>query len=348
MAVATRNATDPVVALQGLRAEPYRYSLFAALRLIERSYAEHARLGESRRAGAEPVRLAQSPYLSFAPADVATITTNDQGRMVLEAYSFGVFGPNGALPLHLTEMAFERRHQLADPTLTDFINLFQHRMMALFYRAWADADPATNYDRPATDRFKLYMGALVGLGSRASRARDTVSDHAKLSRAAQFGSQSRSPQGLENILSDYFALPIQVRCFAGDWLDIPPDACTRLGSGADSSALGIGTALGSSSWQCQHKFEIAAGPLDLAAFNNFLPGSPGLSELAALVRLYTNDEWGWQLRLLLRGEEIPPLQLGAGARLGWSTWMGPREECAQDVAIQGDYYDSTLHATQAA
>jgi type VI secretion system protein ImpH len=342
MATATRNATDPVAVLQRLRAEPHRYSLFAALRLVERAYAGHPRLGESRRAATEAVRLAQPPYLSFAPSDVTAVTTNDQGRMVVEAYSFGVFGPNGALPLHLTEMAFERRRQLDDPTLSDFVNLFQHRMMALFYRAWADADPATNYDRATTDRFKLYVGALVGLGTNASRDRDAVPDHAKLSRAAQFGAQSRSPQGLESALSDYFNLPIQVRSFVGDWLDIPSSTRTRLGSHSESAALGIGTTLGASSWQCQHKFEIAAGPLDLTAFNNFLPGSPGLRELVALVRLYTNDEWSWQLRLLLRAEEIPPLRLGGGARLGWSTWMGARAECAHDVAIQGDYYDSTL------
>jgi len=340
MATATRHTTDPVVALQKLRAEPHRYSLFAALRLIERAYSNHPRLGESRRTSNEPVRLAQVPHLSFAPADVASFDTDTQGRTVLEAYSFGVFGPNGALPLHLSEMAFERRHQLDDPTLTDFVNLFQHRMMALFYRAWADADPATNYDRPEADRFKLYVGALLGLGVQASRERDAVSDHAKLSRAAQFASQCRSPSGLENILSDYFELPIEVHGFVGDWLDIPSSARTQLGLQNESSALGIGTTLGSSSWQCQHKFEIVAGPLSLASFNNFLPGSAGLRELAALARLYTNDEWSWQLRLLLRADEIPSLQLGAGARLGWSTWMGERKECAQDVAIQGDHYAS--------
>lgn len=344
MAAATRNATDLITALQGLRAEPYRYSLFAALRLLERAYADHPRLGESRRAGSEAVRLAQPPHLSFAPSDISSVADNNQGRTVVEAYSFGIFGPNGALPLHLTEMAFERRRQLDDPTLNDFVNLFQHRMMSLFYRAWADADPATNYDRVATDRFKLYVGALVGLGTTASRERDAVPDHAKLSRAAQFSSQARSPQGLAGTLSDYFGLPMELRCFSGDWLDIPSNTRTRLGSRSESAALGIGTTLGASSWQCQHKFEIAAGPLNFDAFSNFLPGSPGIRELVDLVRLYTNDEWSWQLRLLLRSEAIPPLRLGAGARLGWSTWMGPRTKCAQDVAIQGDHYANTLEA----
>src|SRR5215831_7036074 len=187
MADSTRNAADPVAALQSLQAEPYRFSLFAALRLIERVYRLDPRLGESRRASTEPVRLAQPAYLSFAPSDVASFTftpASGSTKPLLETFSFGAFGPNGALPLHLTEFTYERRRQYNDPTVNDFVNLFQHRMIALFYRAWADADPVTNFDRPETDRFRLYVGALVGLGPGASRTRDSVSDLAKLSRAA--------------------------------------------------------------------------------------------------------------------------------------------------------------------
>jgi len=338
MADSTRNTADPVTALQALQAEPFRYSLFAALRLIERAYRNHPRLGESRRADQEPVRLAQPPYLSFAPSDVTSFGTVQTagGKPLLETYSFGMFGPNGALPLHLTEIAYERRRQHNDPTVNDFINLFQHRLIALFYRAWADADPATNFDRPESDRFRLYMGALVGLGSQSGRERDDVSDFAKLSRAAQFGSQMRSGQGLQTILADYFGVPLQVHSFVGAWLDIPVDARSALGGDPTSGSLGVGLTLGSTSWQSQHKFEVRIGPLPLAEFENFLPGAAGLRDLGELVRLYTNDEWSWQLRLLLRGADVPVARLGASARLGLTTWMGGRHNTAEDVVIQGD------------
>src|SRR5581483_1223097 len=126
---------QPAPLLADLQNRPYSFSLFAALRLIERACAQQPRLGESRKASDDVVRLAQAPHLSFAPSDVASATTNEEGQFHLEQYGFGVLGPNGALPLHLTELAYERRRQKEDGTIADFLNLFQHRLISLFYRA---------------------------------------------------------------------------------------------------------------------------------------------------------------------------------------------------------------------
>jgi type VI secretion system protein ImpH len=145
--------------------------------------------------------------------------------------------------------------------------------------------------------------------------------------------QTRSADGLELTLADYFGLPVQVRQFQGAWLVIPETLRTRLGE-RGSATLGDGATLGRATWQCQHKFEIAIGPLTLAALRNFLPGERGLSELYSLVRFYTNDEWTWQLRLLLRDVEIPGIRLGRAGQLGWTTWLGRRKVNADDVVIQ--------------
>jgi type VI secretion system protein ImpH len=322
--------------LNSLQDESHRFSLFAALRLVERVHADRPRLGESRRASEDAIRLAQPPHLTFVPTELAGLQTSEEAPPRLEEYSFGLFGPNGPMPLHFTEVAYERQRQLNDPTFSDFINFLQHRLIALFYRAWADSDPATSLDRPDSDRFKLYLGAMLGLGFEASAGRDAVLDRAKLSRAAQFGAQTRSAEGLQDIMADYFELPIEVHSFAPAWLDIPPQSFTRLGDGSTNAQLGVGTTLGSASWQSQHQFEIVIGPLTLATFENFLPGTAGLRELAALVRLYTNDEWSWILRLRLASHEVPAMQLGAGSRLGWTSWVGGRDSTAEDVIIRGD------------
>ena len=322
-------------ALEQLRAEPHRFTLFAALRLLEQCFPAAPRLGESRKAADDPVRLGQTPTLSFAPSDVSGFHDSADGeRPTLEQYSFGVFGPNGSLPVHLTEYAYERGRQREDATFTDFVNLFQHRLTSLFYRAWADAEPAASCDRPESDRFLQYVGALLGLGTASARSRDAVPDRAKLSRAAHFGPQPRSADGLENILTDYFGLAVEVRQFVGEWMDVPHELCCRIGRDPSSASLGMTAALGAMSWQCQHKFEIVIGPLALGSFADFLPGSRGLAELAALVRLYTNDEWSWQLRLLLRDVEVPGVRLGSAGRMGWTTWLGGRGQLADDVVIQ--------------
>lgn len=328
-------------ALERLAAEPSRFTLFAALRLLEQCFPENPRLGEARKASDDAVRLGQTPSLSFAPSDVAAFAADSRGaRLRLEQYSFGIFGPNGALPLHLTEYAYERHRQREDATFTDFVNLFQHRLISLFYRAWAEADPASQFDRPESDRFVQYLGSLIGLGGAAARSRDAAPDRAKLSRVEQFAPQPRSADGLERILSDYFGLTVEVRQFVGSWMDVPRELYCRLGRDPASALLGQSAALGMMSWQCQHKFEIALGPLTLTSFVDFLPGSRGLAELHALVRLYTNDEWSWQLRLLLRDVEVPGIRLGAAGQLGWTSWLGGRGQMADDVVIQEPTSDS--------
>jgi type VI secretion system protein ImpH len=335
MARTPRHTPGDLTALADLRSEPWRYTLFAALRKLERVHADRPRLGEARRAVEDPIRLHQPPHLFFAPSDVAAFGENEGAVAALDQYGFGLFGPNGALPLHLTEFAFERLNQFDDPTISAFVDVFHHRMTSLFFRAWADADPATSFDRPESDRFRLYLGALIGLGGPGARDRDCVLDYAKLSRVGLLGPGTRSAEGLATLLAEYFELPVEVRSHLGAWLEIPDDARTRLGGGERVAALGQTATLGASSWQCQHRFEIVVGPIALDTFEGFLPGRRALDELTALVRLYTTDEWSWRLRLLLADVEVPAACLGT-SRLGWTGWVGGRGDTASDVTIEGD------------
>ncbi len=81
-------------------------------------------------------------------------------RPRLQVRLFGLLGPNGPLPLHITEYARERLRHANDPTLSRFLDLFHHRFLTLFYRAWAQAQPHVNRDRPRDDRFAVYVGSL--------------------------------------------------------------------------------------------------------------------------------------------------------------------------------------------
>ncbi|HTY92379.1 MAG TPA: type VI secretion system baseplate subunit TssG [Steroidobacteraceae bacterium] len=321
--------------LTPLERDAAEYSLFAALRWLEQQHAGGPRLGESRRAADDPVRLRQIPHLEFAPSDVHELRVSGERRPVLEEFSFGVFGPNGALPLHLTEFAFERRKHFADATFSDFINLFQHRLISLFYRAWANSDPACSLDRPESDRFRTYLGSLSGLGSDAAWQRDSVNDYARLSRVGLLGPHARSAANLETLLGGYFGERVSIRQFVGAWLDIPPPTYCRLGR-PDTATLGLNASLGASSWQCQHRFEIIVGPLDAAQFEQFLPGEAGLKQLRDLVLGYTNGEWSFQVRLLLRAGGVPKARLGQHSRLGWTSWVGGRRSTASDVVLSGE------------
>lgn len=314
-----------------LQSAPHRFTLFGALRLVEAEAVAGPRLGQSRRPSQDPVRMGQQPHLWFAPADVTAYQAGQPGK--LTCASFGLFGPNGALPLHLTEYAEERQRLHRDPTFTAFVDTFHHRMISLFYRAWADAQPATQRDRPQADRFATYLGALAGHGAPAMRGRGAVDDLAVFHRAGRFGAAVKSAEGLEDILSDYFAMPFIVQPYVPRWLEMPPNERLALGR-AHGKRLGRNANLGARSWQCQFEFRLHVGPLERRRFEDFLPGSTALTALADLVRRYVGDELAWQLEVAVEPGEVKGACLGRTGRMAWNAWLG-RGRVPRRVIIDG-------------
>jgi type VI secretion system protein ImpH len=313
------------------------YALFAALRELERALPDYPRLGDSKRLSQEPVRLGQEPHLNFAGCDIARFEpTGAAGRRRLDQYVFGLLGPNGPMPLNITEFVYERQRQFSDRTIADFLNVLQHRFISLFYRAWAEADPCTQHDRPKQDEFRIWVGALLGLGTQAAMRRDPVPDDAKLGRAGLLANLPRSAAGLETALADYFEVSVEIREFVPAWFDLPLESRLCLGTAPESSTLGAGAVLGASVWLCQQQFEIVIGPLARGRFEQFLPGAKALAELSALVHLYTNDEWAWRLRLRLQPQEPTAISLGQQGKLGWTAWLGRCDGMIEDMWLRGD------------
>ena len=204
MAGEDRTASHAVALATALEREPYAFDFYQALRRLECVYADRPRLGQSGRAAEDPVRLSQTPDLAFAPSSLHSFEPGEEGRLPrLSVLLFGLFGPNGPLPLHLTEYVRGRmRHKPSDATFARFADIFHHRLLSLFYRAWANTRPAVNFDRPETDRYATYVGATFGLGLASVRERDAVSDLSKLHYAGSFSCQTRHAEGLEGILAD--------------------------------------------------------------------------------------------------------------------------------------------------
>ena len=305
-----------------ISAAPWRWNYFQALRLLDCLNPDLPRLGQARRPADEPVRLGQEPALDFAPASLARLVPGHGTVPARISVRFlGLFGPNGPLPLHLSEYARNRLLHAGDASLARFADLIHHRFLSLFYRAWAQAQPCVSLDRPEQDRFAFYVGALCGLGLDSLRVRDALPDPAKLHHAAGLSRQVRNAEGLAGLLSDCLGLPVTVEPFVGHWMDLRERDCLRLG---DRGQLGRDTLLGHRVWDRQHKFRLQVGPLSLSDYVDLLPRASGLALLAAAVRNYAGLEYDWDLRLLLRADSVPRLALGGVQRLGYSSWLGRR------------------------
>ncbi len=313
-------------------AAPHAWDFNRVMRELEALYADRPRFGHSVRPAQDAIRLGQEASVEFASAMLAGVARGTDGRPDrLSVNFFGLFGPDGPLPLHLTEYARDRLRNERDPSFQRFADLFHHRALSLMYRAWADVRPAVSFDRPATDRFATYVGALAGLGMASLRDRDAMPDLSKLHFAGLLANQTRHADGLAAILTSFFTMPVRIACFIGSWLGLEPFDHTRLSGGGDPARLGGGALLGRRVWSRQHKFRLIFGPLSLTEYERLLPGGPSFHKLVPIVRNYAGDVLAWDVQFVLRAPEVPDTRLGQSGRLGWTTWLKPRRN-PQDAA----------------
>jgi type VI secretion system protein ImpH len=318
-------------ALQALfaavHAEPWAFDFFALLRRIDALRPDAPRTGQARRPVQEAIRLGQAPELDFAPAALSSLELRDEAPPRLAVRFFGLLGPQGPMPLHYTEYVRDRLHQHGDSTLTHFLDLFHHRLLSLFYRAWAQAQPTVQGDRTSEDRYAAWLGAAAGLPEASHGA---LPPAALAYQAGLLGSRSRHPEALCKVLRQYFGVPVSMQAHVGQWLPIADADRSRLGHAANRfersqqpmSALGASANAGREVWDRQYKFRLQIGPLGLDRYQSFLPGGSAWNALRDWVRLLAGAELRWDLELVIDTVERPAPRLGRHARLGLTSWLG--------------------------
>jgi type VI secretion system protein ImpH len=337
MATPLGHETDLLGFFAALAEEPHQHDFYQTLRRLECLYADKPRWGEAPRPVDEPVRLGQDPDLSFAPASLAAFEANPGGGPPrLRVRLFGLLGPNGPMPLHITEYARERLRHAGDPTLSRFLDVFNHRFIAFLYRAWAQAQPHVSRDRPHDDYFATFVAAFIGIAPPALRNRDANVDTAKLFHAGSLIRQARNAEGLCSIVRQFFGVATSVEEFVGHWLHLGVGERTYLAHAG--AQLGSGAVLGGRIWDRQHKFRLHLGPLTLTQYESFLPGGARIQQLVDWVRFYLCFELEWDVQLQLKQREVPRLRLAKGGRLGWTSWLGHRhvESDATDLCLNAE------------
>lgn len=324
---------DPVTLDARLRATAAQFEAFQLLRLIECAHAHQARLGTAMRPSQEPIRIGQDPGLRFSSAQVNSYEPGDAMRAPRLALDFGLLGPEGPMPLHLTEFVRARSRHRGDRTLERFLDLFHHRVSSLRYRAWAASQPAVGADRLGEDRFATYVGSLCGMARHVARGDGVLSGDQMLGAAALIGDRRRPAAGLAALLSGAFGVSVVIEPFAGQWLPVPDEAPVRLGA-CNRSALGRGHVLGRRVWDRQSKFVVVLGPLDAAQRDRLLPGAAQFARLDAWVRWYVGATLDFDVELRLTHDAAPPMRLGAGARLARSSWLGSTSKAAIEPALR--------------
>lgn len=336
--------------MKRLHEHPHQFDFFQLVRRLECARAASRPVGQTVKPSEDPIRFGQRAELRFAPSPIQEFLPADETHPArLFVSFFGLLGPNGPLPLHITQYVRERTRFHNDHTLEDFLNLFHHRMASLFYRAWAIHQMTVNYERPGGgDKFALYIASLCGYGMDSLRNRDAVPDAAKLHYSGRLSNLTRNAEGLESVIGDFFRITTKIEQFVGQWLELPVQYRLKMGDSPSTGLLGKTAIVGSKIWDCQQKFRIRLGPMNLEDYRRMLPSGSSFRRMADWVRNYVGDQLSWDVRLVLAQEEVPKTRLGGsdpakGSRLGWTTWIksAPSDRDADQLVLNPAPYLKT-------
>jgi type VI secretion system protein ImpH len=335
---------------QRLKKEFYRFTFFQSIAIIERHCTGKKPLGEALRPNDEPIRFCVSPGFSFPPSDIAGFRfEEEESRAYLNVAFMGLVGSSGILPRWYNELAQERNRS-KDFSLTDFLDLFHHRLNTLFYLAWKKSRITVNYLPGGTDRFSRYFRSLIGLGAGKGSSLSGLGIESLLGFSGLLSRQVPSTSAIESALSHYSGQKAVVQQFIERAITLPPEDLTKIG--ISNSGLGVSALCGSQVWENMSKFRIDLGPMDSASFGRFLPGGGLLRSMFSLVRFMVGIEYEFEIRVILKRDQVAPCRLGGKSSafspmLGWSTWIK-----AQDAVLNEDpsvtFQDSDTVALKAA
>jgi type VI secretion system protein ImpH len=330
-----RPETNSVV--EAIRKSPFTHDFFVAVRMLEAAYPNKPRIGHSIKASDDPVRFCQKPSLRFEPSSVIEYRhqTADAPPRLFTAF-LGLLGVNGPMPLHITEYVRDREIHHQDFTLSRAMDMYNHRLISLFYRAWRVNQQAVSFDRPENDRWSVYVASLIGIGMANLLDRDAVPDLAKLHYSGRLACHTKHAEGLRAILEDFFGVKTEIEQFIGQWLLLPKESQCRLGETRLTGIVGQTVIVGSRIWECQQKFRIRMGPMSFKDYQRLLPSGNSLQRLKDWVRNYIGDELGFEVQLVLKSNEVPQLRPGKVGQLGWSTWLSTKkfEKDVGDLVLQ--------------
>jgi type VI secretion system protein ImpH len=317
-----------------LRANPCQFEFFQAVRLIERLLPGRAPVGRFVSPDKEVMRFNAHSAFPFPASQIQQILWDGEVPVLVVNF-MGLTGPMGVLPLYYTELILDRIRN-KDHAMARFFDIFNHRMISLFYQAWEKYRFTIAYERGERDKFSHHLMDLIGIGTVDLADRLRVHDDSLLYYSGLLALRPRSTVALQRIIEDYFDVPVEIEQFTGAWFRLAPkDLCVFDRASTDSEQLGGGAIVGDEIWHQQSGVRLHIGPLSIDKYLDFLPSGTAHAPLQSLAKFAGRGELDFEVRLILKKDEVPSCELDGVPRLGWTSWAKtePKPEHAGDTIL---------------
>lgn len=323
---------------RALHEDPHAFDFVSAVRALERLHPERRSVGLADSSPEEEVaRFSAHVALAFPASEIQALEMPEDGPARMTVNFMGLTGPSGVLPYTYTQWLIERRRS-GDDAAAAFLDLFHHRFVSFFYRAWEKHRFHVQYEKRGVDPLTTHLLDLAGLGRNDAGTGTSVRPEALSYYMGLLAPQQRSAVALEQLIGDYFDVPARVEQFVGGWYAVGRHDQCELESVEPAANLGLGALVGDEIYDSQGRVRIRLGPLSRERYESFLPTGEAYAALRSMARLFSHDQFEFELQLILAREEVPGLTLGEpgdAERLGWTTWAvtRPKSEDADETVL---------------
>ncbi len=282
-----------------------RDQLFQSLHLIERFLQKgESNLGTDVLPSHENIQLTVSQQLGYESGEFADIQLGQNQGVEVVTNLIGLTGEHGVLPSHYTELVLQRLKN-NDPTFKDFLDIFNHRLLSLFYRTWQSYQPQVQFQKVAAKQTSSWHQILTALtGDKGPRS---------LYFGGHFCQTIRSRGAVQSCLESLSGCDVTIRDFKGQWMNLKSQEQTRLCSKrmqeGQFAQLGNGARLGKRAWNINAGFQVEFTADCLDQVQGLLPQGQNINAIKATCRALLGETMAIEWLLTTEYQYLPRVQL---------------------------------------
>lgn len=142
---------------------PY-INFYRFCQLLEQSQPDKPATGSTWQVREEPVRFRPHPGMGFPVSEIKGVELAEHSHLppTVRITFMGLYGVESPLPTHYIDDITQRREGCE--ATTDFLDIFNHRLIAQYYRIWRKYSYPATFEDGGKDKTSQYLLGLAGLG----------------------------------------------------------------------------------------------------------------------------------------------------------------------------------------
>lgn len=258
--------------------------------------------------------------MDYPQSDIAEISKlQGDNQYQITTTFFGLYGVSSPLPGFYTEELLDDEWDELE-NRKNFLDVIHNHLYPLLYQAWLKYKFPANTVEFESKKYWEIIFSLIGL---PEAFRQGQAQYGYLLRYSGILSQrSKSMQGLQAILSDYFQ-DLEVTIQPCVERVVPIVHKQRCLLGIQNNHLGESSCIGQQVADRTGKFNVLLGPVNKQQFEKILTEKKALKFIQSILTVYLTQPLKFNVILILNSGVLQSTQLGQSnwSELGQSTWL---------------------------